>query len=202
VTVADTQNPTISCPANITVYVTPNSTDTSAVVNYTAPVGQDNCGNSVTTQTAGLPSGSAFPMGTTTNTFRVTDASGNYAECSFTVTVLYNFTGFFSPVNNPPVLNIVNAGRTVPVKFSLSGDKGLNIFAPNSPSSGPMPCDASMPASDLTDTNTNNSSLSYSAGSDQYTYHWKTESSWVGTCRQLVVTLNDGSSHVANFKFR
>ncbi len=38
-------------------------------------------------QTAGLPSGSTFPVGTTTNTFQATDASGNSASCSFTVTV-------------------------------------------------------------------------------------------------------------------
>ncbi|MEO1029818.1 MAG: HYR domain-containing protein [Bacteroidota bacterium] len=38
-------------------------------------------------QTAGLSSGSAFPVGTTTNTFVATDASGNQRSCSFTVTV-------------------------------------------------------------------------------------------------------------------
>jgi hypothetical protein len=40
------------------------------------------------TQIAGLPSGSAFPVGVTTNTFRVTDGAGNIATCSFTVTVV------------------------------------------------------------------------------------------------------------------
>ena len=40
------------------------------------------------TQTSGLPSGSKFPIGTTTNTFKVTDASGNTSNtCSFDVTV-------------------------------------------------------------------------------------------------------------------
>jgi hypothetical protein len=42
------------------------------------------------TQIAGLPSGSVFPVGVTTNTFRVTDAVGNTATCSFTVTVVDN----------------------------------------------------------------------------------------------------------------
>src|SRR5690606_35134783 len=37
--------------------------------------------------TAGLPSGSEFPIGTTTNTYVVTDAAGNTATCSFTITV-------------------------------------------------------------------------------------------------------------------
>lgn len=38
-------------------------------------------------QTAGLPSGAAFPIGTTTNIFTASDAMGNTAACSFTVTV-------------------------------------------------------------------------------------------------------------------
>jgi hypothetical protein len=57
------------------------------VVTYTTPVGSDNCGGATTAQTAGLPSGSTFPVGTTPNTFEVTDASGNKTSCSFTVTV-------------------------------------------------------------------------------------------------------------------
>jgi hypothetical protein len=140
-------------------------------------------------------------VGTTTNTFRVTDASGNYTECSFTVTVLYNFTGFFSPVGNPPVLNSVNAGRAIPVKFSLSGNKGLNIFAANNPYSVSFNCSTNDPGVDVIETvNAGGSSLTYSP--DTYNYIWKTENSWAGTCRQLVVTLNDGSVHTANFKFK
>jgi HYR domain len=41
----------------------------------------------VLTQTAGLPSGSVFPVGTTTNSFTARDAVGNTSTCSFTVTV-------------------------------------------------------------------------------------------------------------------
>ena len=37
-----------------------------------------------------LASGSAFPVGKTTNTFKVTDAAGNTATCSFVVTVTAN----------------------------------------------------------------------------------------------------------------
>ncbi|HEY1019922.1 MAG TPA: HYR domain-containing protein, partial [Sediminibacterium sp.] len=44
-------------------------------------------GQIVITQTAGLPSGSVFPVGVTTNTFTATDEAGNTSTCSFTVTV-------------------------------------------------------------------------------------------------------------------
>jgi pimeloyl-ACP methyl ester carboxylesterase len=32
-----------------------------------------------------------------------------------------------------------------------------------------------------------------------YTYAWKTKKAWAGTCRELVVTLDDGSTHTAQF---
>jgi hypothetical protein len=119
------------------------------------------------------------------------------------VTVLYNFTGFFSPVANLPTLNQVNAGRAIPVKFSLSGNKGLNIFPVGSPSSQQIACDSGAPVADVQETSTaGSSSLSYDAGSDQYNYVWKTDSAWAGTCRQFVLQLNDGSFHYARFKFK
>ncbi len=85
VTVIDNTPPAISCPININVGFNPALN--GAVVNYTAPVGSDNCAGATTAQTTGLPSGATFPLGTTTNTFTVTDAAGNSASCSFKVTV-------------------------------------------------------------------------------------------------------------------
>ncbi len=88
VTVVDNQAPTITCPDNITA-----NTDAgfcSAVVNYTAPAGTDNCSGQTTARTAGLASGAAFPVGSTTNTFVVTAANSQTASCSFTVTVTDN----------------------------------------------------------------------------------------------------------------
>ncbi len=84
VTVVDNQLPTITCPADISVYATSAA---GATVTYIAPVGTDNCPGSTTTLTAGFASGSTFPIGITTVTHTVTDASGNAAQCSFTVTV-------------------------------------------------------------------------------------------------------------------
>ncbi|HEY2974567.1 MAG TPA: immunoglobulin-like domain-containing protein [Pyrinomonadaceae bacterium] len=85
VTVNDTENPVISCPANITLEPTCPS---GAIATYATPVGTDNCPGATTARTAGLASGSVFPIGTTTVSHMVTDASGNTASCSFTVTVL------------------------------------------------------------------------------------------------------------------
>jgi hypothetical protein len=34
-----------------------------------------------------------------------------------------------APVDSPPTVNTVKAGAAVPVKFSVNGDRGLDIFA-------------------------------------------------------------------------
>lgn len=200
-TVSDTTAPVLTCPANVVVELPANTTATSVAVNFPAPTATDNC--SAPTVTTSVASGSVFPLGTTTVNVTATDAAGNPSYCSFTVTVLYRFAGFFSPVDNLPTLNVVNAGRAIPVKFSLSGNKGLNIFAANSPSTIAIGCDGTAPQSDVEETlNAGQSSLTYDSASDQYHYVWKTENSWANTCRQLIVKLNDGSEHRANFKFR
>ncbi|GAL80684.1 agarase [Algibacter lectus] len=82
----DTTNPTITCESSISVFIDAGKND--AIVNYTAPVGTDNVLGAVTAQTAGLASGSSFPIGTTTNTFVTTDKAGNTASCSFDVVVM------------------------------------------------------------------------------------------------------------------
>ncbi|HYP53444.1 MAG TPA: HYR domain-containing protein, partial [Pyrinomonadaceae bacterium] len=118
VTVNDDDAPVVSCPANIVVTLPANSS--TAPVTFAAPTATDNCHNSLPV-TLSHASGSQFPVGTTTVTASATDAAGNTGSCSFTVTVVYNFTGFFAPVANLPTFNKANAGQAIPVKFSLGG---------------------------------------------------------------------------------
>jgi hypothetical protein len=100
-------------------------------------------------------------------------------------------------------VNAVNSGQAIPVKFSLGGNRGLSIFAAGSPSSERIACDTQAPVDDAIPADTaGNSSLNYDSGSNQYTYVWKTDKSWSGQCRQLALTLIDGTKHVANFKFK
>ncbi len=124
------------------------------------------------------------------------------AEALPTPPVIYNFTGFFPPVDNLPTLNSVNSGRAIPVKFSLGGFQGLDIFDEGYPKSQVIQCDSTAPVDGIEETVTaSGSGLSYDAAADRYVYVWKTDKAWAGTCRQLVVKLNDGTFHRANFKF-
>jgi hypothetical protein len=200
VNVVDTIAPTIDCPADIVVNLPANSAATSVPVSFNVTA-SDSCGTA--TVSTSHASGANFPVGTTTVTATATDPSGNTSTCTFDVTVHYLFTGFFSPISNLPVVNTVKAGSAIPIKFSLSGNKGLNIFAADYPASGVIACNSNDPAVDLTEIDTTgNSTLSYNAASDQYGYNWKTLKAWEGTCRQLIVKLNDGTEHRANFKFK
>ena len=115
----------------------------------------------------------------------------------------YDFSGFTAPVNNPPTVNTVNAGRAIPVKFSLGGDRGLDVFADGYPRSETITCGEDPQTDGIEETVTaGNSTLGYDPATDTYTYVWDTEGDWSGTCRQLVVRLADGSVHRANFEFR
>ena len=84
------------------------------------------------------------------------------------------------------------------LKFSLQGNRGLSIFAAGSPQSQPIDCSTLAPTGSAQPTS---GKLTYNPKTDRYTYSWTTAKAWVGTCRQLVVSLNDGTSHPANFTF-
>ena len=86
----DATPPTIAnCPTNINL----QTTGTNAVATWTTPTVADNCTTNITpsvssSPTAGLASGSAFPIGTTTMTYSAKDAANNNAlPCVFSVIV-------------------------------------------------------------------------------------------------------------------
>ncbi len=83
----ETQAPVFTpCPANQVINLNPG--ECSRNITYAVTASDLPCTSPVNiVQIAGLPSGSDFPIGTTTNTFVATDASGNTSSCSFTVRV-------------------------------------------------------------------------------------------------------------------
>jgi Tol biopolymer transport system component len=116
---------------------------------------------------------------------------------------LYDFSGFYEPVNNLPTTNVVKAGSAVPVKFGLGGDQGLGILAVGYPKSQQINCDTTAPIDAIEETLTaGDSGLSYDAATDHYTYTWKTNKAWGDTCRQLLMKLDDTTVHQAAFEFR
>jgi hypothetical protein len=114
----------------------------------------------------------------------------------------FAFTGFFSPVDNSPVVNVANGGKAIPVKFSLGGNFGLGILA-GTPVTRRVACESGAPVDLVEQTvNTNGPSLTYDAGSNRYQFVLKSEKSWAGSCRELILRFTDGTTEAALFQFK
>jgi uncharacterized membrane protein len=132
--------------------------------------------------------------------------NGNYLDAApapASFRVRYPYSGFFAPVDNPSIVNTAKAGSAIPVKFSLGGDRTLDIFAGDGPqSTASTACTSgAVDAIEMYEPTATTSGLKYDPTSSQYNYVWKTVSTWAGSCRKLAVTLKDGTSHEAYFKF-
>jgi len=87
VTVTEDVAPSITCPADVITNNDPGVC--TAQVAFADAIAIDLCsGVASVVQTAGLPSGSDFPVGTNLIEFTATDNDGNVAVCSFTITVI------------------------------------------------------------------------------------------------------------------
>lgn len=146
-------------------------------------------------------------VGTYSATCYAADNAGNVAAAAVTYSVVFDWNGFFRPVQNRDsdgnyILNSVKAGSSVPLKFSLGGFHGTSLFAAGSPHSAVTSCsiDADIVPVDERTVTAGSSSLTYDATLDHYTYVWKTDKAWAGQCRTLTLKLVDGTSHYAIFK--
>jgi hypothetical protein len=143
-------------------------------------------------------------------TCNAVDAAGNHATPkTFKVNVLYNWNGFFQPVDNS-MWNSAKAGQSIPVKFSLGGNMGLDIFgtwgspAKSYPKITAIACPSASISIDAIEeyaTSTANNGLVYDATAGQYNYVWKTEKSWATKCFQFDLGLKDGSIHTFKVQF-
>jgi len=110
----------------------------------------------------------------------------------------FDWGGFRSPVSNGTALQSENAGRTLPVKFGLGANYGTDILADGSPQSVRIDCTTLAPIG--SPSAATGGPLVFDDG--QYSWNWKTDRSWGGTCRQLIFKLTDNVEHTVNFRFR
>jgi CSLREA domain-containing protein len=94
----------ITCPSDVSAAAPVSCpAQTVTVVNYHNPT-SNNCPGA--TLTCSPPSGSTFPVGTTTVICAITDATGNIAQCTFTVSA---FSFCLQDETNPGNVVMVNA---------------------------------------------------------------------------------------------
>jgi len=170
IVVNDTENPFISCPSDITQ--NSDAGGCNAVVTYSTPAGTDNCPSPTTVLTTGFASNNAFPVGTTTVTYEVTDVGGNTATCSFDVTI--NDTEAPNVICPPDVTQANDAGNC-----DAAVTTGFPIVTDN--------CSATA-SNDFN--STSNASDTYPVGTTTVTFTATDAASNTGTC-SFTVTIND-----------
>jgi hypothetical protein len=136
----------------------------------------------------------------------------------------YQFNGFAAPVTNQGnnVLNIAQAGQTIPLKWQLmyptcpAGSQSCFGF-----NGGPVTNSALAPAGYVTilaaigcsfapgTTPTNEIAVDNGSqtglindGNGSYHFNWKTLKSYSGSCRTATVNVGDGVPHNADFRFK
>jgi predicted outer membrane repeat protein len=152
------------------------------------PTGTIGCGSTVQTDQRGVA--------------RPSNGKCDAGAFEYQAPVVYAFSGFLAPVNDLPTANVVKAGSGIPVKFGLGGNLGLAIFATGSPASQQVACSTASGTDPVEQTVTAGASaLSYDATTGTYTYIWKSDKAWAGTCRLLTLRMTDGTNHQAFFQF-
>jgi hypothetical protein len=111
------------------------------------------------------------------------------------------FGGFLSPVSGLG-WNQIQAGQTVPIRFSLGGDFGLDIFASGYPRYVEIDCvSEEVTGQPIAITDGNEVGLTYSPESDQYHLAWRSDRSLADSCVQVQLKF-EGTTQAPTAKFR
>jgi hypothetical protein len=189
----DTTPPTVNCASAPTFVL--GATDT-----LTASVGDDGSGPAAATVSAAANTSS---VGQKSASLTGYDKAGNPAAASCAYKVVYRFSGFLSPVDNPNVVNAGKAGKTYPVKWQLENAGGSLIgsadLSKTKVTVKSTDCSAftGNPGDALEATSTGLTSLRYDSTANQYIYNWAAPSA--KGCYTLFLTLDDTTVHTAYF---
>jgi hypothetical protein len=155
----------------------------------------------------------AAAVGTHEVCVRGTDAAGNSSDGDACASYLvdYKFAGFYTPVDNNPVVNAAKAGQGVPVKWRLTDANDVPISDPVSFTGGngglysyPISCSTFQGdvADSIEEYAAGSSGLQYS-GDGYWQFNWKTPKTYATTCRAMYVQFDSGgASPTALFQFR
>jgi hypothetical protein len=172
-----------------------------AVVTYLPPAATDQVDGSRAV-TCAPPSGSTFYFGTTVVTCTSSDTRENMSSASFDVRVPYEWSGYLQPINANGS-SVFKLGRTVPVKFQLTGFSAcindlvarLTLRKVASTVMG-----TSIEAVSTSAATTGNL-FRYDASSRQYIFNLSTSNLSTGTW-ELSVDMGDGESRTIRISLR
>ncbi len=137
-------------------------------------------------------------------TATATDIAGNTTTTKVPYQVkAWTATGFYAPVDMGGVQNTVKAGSTVPLKFeAFAGTELTSTTAVKSFTQQKTTCGTATVIDEIEITTTGKTELRYDAVAGQFIQNWQTPKAGAGTCYVVTMTLQDGTSLIANFKLK
>jgi hypothetical protein len=190
----DLTSPTVTCASTPTFLLNQAGAQVSAAVTdgvsgpAASPVTAAADTSSVGSKTAAVTGYDKAGLSTTVN-------------CSYSVA--YGFAGFFSPVDNPSVMNSAKAGQAIPLKWRLvdannvpiTNLSGVNLTVAS------LSCAAGTTADAVEEYAAGSSGLQ-NLGDGYYQFNWKTPASYASSCKTLKLDLGEGTFHMALFQFK
>jgi hypothetical protein len=114
----------------------------------------------------------------------------------------WDYDGFLHPVDNPPVVNVVKAGRGIPLRWRLLDTNGAPItdLSRATVTTAPIACQSGVRSDDIESTVQRAARLRH-LGQGNYRLDWMSDRKFARTCRELVLDIGDGVTHRAVFRF-
>jgi alpha-tubulin suppressor-like RCC1 family protein len=192
----DRTPPTVSChlPEPVFVLNTANAIVTGASIDaLSGPASRDLFAAADTTS-----------LGQKTTTLTAADLAGNRAgaSCAYSVVPDVSFDGGFQGPLNEAFVNVVNAGRTIPLVWRLIDSNGpVTTLASVTVTTQPFDCH-----SGVVDGATENVALRgpglQNLGDGYYQWNWKSPSGYGRSCRMLTLEVGHGVRQSIRFRFR
>ena len=162
-----------------------------------------------------IPAGSSAEVSDTAAGAEVSDVTGGsvmVAVHGWSTSVLpgspsvsfrsWSASGLRAPVDNPPVLNSVKAGRAVPLKWHVSDATGAPVtnLTTATVTVQHLACGLSTTTDAIEQTFAGGSGLQ-NLGNGDYQLNWKTSTAWAGSCKTMRLDLGGGVVVRADFMF-
>jgi len=178
------------------VFLNGSATATPNAIDALSGVASSSCG---TLNTAAVGSKSV--------SCAATDNAGNSATASATYAVTYQFVGFSGSVLGGGVLNAAKAGQNITLKWRLLDAAGAPVTnltaAAVAVTVANLTCSAATTAAGAVTAaagDGGNSALR-NLGAGYYQYTWSTPKSYANTCKTMRLSLGEGTTHDALFRF-
>lgn len=165
-----------------------------------------------TDATSGIASASCPPVDTSaigvyTITCSAEDLAGNMASAGMQYTVTYKFTGFFTPVDNPPAENTANSGQAIPLKWRITDANDVPVLDLTAVTVTAVSIACSLGGTpDLVEEYATGESGLLNQGDGYYQFNWATPKSYKNSCKEMRLNLSEGNAgspvyHIAVFRF-